>query len=148
MFQSLCADSGLQLKRDSPAIGSWSIQDEIRRVRSRATEEMLRTVPSSKIEWSALAMEYKNNLHTSDIENIEASSGERVHNFTNVEFASSSLARGLGTQASPGMTLCRRKSVFYSGIQYTFNDVFSPYKIYNVGCLTTFTLFMPFRFGE
>ncbi|CAI8599742.1 unnamed protein product [Vicia faba] len=47
-------------KRDSSATGSWSIQDEIRRVRSRATEEMLRTLPSSKIDWSAYAVENKN----------------------------------------------------------------------------------------
>ena len=44
---------------DSTVTGSWNIQEELRKVRSRATEEMLRTQPSSKIEWSALASAYK-----------------------------------------------------------------------------------------
>lgn len=101
----LCADTGMQLKRDSPATGSWSIQDEIRRVRSRATEEMLRTLPSSKIDWSAFAIEYKNNVNSSAIENIEASLGEKVHDFTNQVDTSSNLARGFATQASPGTSL-------------------------------------------
>lgn len=99
------ADTGMQLKRDSAATGSWSIQDEIRRVRSRATEELLRSLPSSKIDWSAFAMENKNNVNSSAIENIGASLGERVHNSTNLVDASANLARGLGSQVSPGMIL-------------------------------------------
>ncbi|KAJ1420133.1 hypothetical protein SESBI_14573 [Sesbania bispinosa] len=95
--------SSSKLKRDSPATGSWSIQDEIRRVRSRATEEMLRTLPSSKIDWSAFATEQKNNLNSSMIENIGASLGEKVHNFTNVVDVSPNVASGLGSQASPDL---------------------------------------------
>ncbi|KHN16464.1 hypothetical protein glysoja_036566 [Glycine soja] len=92
-----------KLKRDSAATGSWSIQDEIRRVRSRATEELLRSLPSSKIDWSAFAMENKNNVNSSAIENIGASLGERVHNSTNLVDASANLARGLGSQVSPDL---------------------------------------------
>ncbi|KAG5048492.1 hypothetical protein JHK85_009595 [Glycine max] len=92
-----------KLKRDSAATGSWSIQDEIRRVRSRATEELLRSLPSSKIDWSAFAMENKNNVNSSAIENIGASLGERVHNSTNLVDASVNLARGLGSQVSPDL---------------------------------------------
>lgn len=99
------ADTAMQLKRDSAATGSWSIQDEIRRVRSRATEDLLRSLPSSKIDWSAFAMENKNNVNSSAIENIGASLGERVHNSTNLVDASVNLARGLGSQVSPGMIL-------------------------------------------
>lgn len=99
------ADVGMQLKRDSSATGSWSIQDEIRRVRSRATEDLLRTLPSSKIDWSALGMENKNNVDSSAIENIGASLAERVHNSTNLVDASANLARGFGSQVSPGMIL-------------------------------------------
>ncbi|XP_061346213.1 protein KAKU4-like isoform X2 [Gastrolobium bilobum] len=95
--------SSSKLKRDSPATGSWSIQDEIRRVRSRATEEMLRTLPSSKIDWSAFAVEHKNNVNSSAIEIIEASLQEKENNFTNLEYASTNLARGLGSQASPDL---------------------------------------------
>ncbi|PNX61258.1 hypothetical protein L195_g052360, partial [Trifolium pratense] len=90
-------------KRDSSATGSWSIQDEIRRVRSRATEEMLRTVPSSKIDWSAFAVEHKNNVNSSAIENIGASSREKVHNFTNLVAPSVNLASGLGFEATPDL---------------------------------------------
>ncbi|WJX35694.1 hypothetical protein P8452_23650 [Trifolium repens] len=92
--------SSLKFKRDSSATGSWSIQDEIRRVRSRATEEMLRTVPSSKIDWSAFAVEHKNNVNSSAIENIGASSREKVHNFTNLVDTSVNLASGLGFEAT------------------------------------------------
>ncbi|KAJ6925057.1 LOW QUALITY PROTEIN: hypothetical protein NC652_018105 [Populus alba x Populus x berolinensis] len=49
----------LILNRDFLVTGSWNIQEELRKVRSRATEEMLRTRPSSKMDWSALASGYK-----------------------------------------------------------------------------------------
>ncbi|XP_020226314.1 protein KAKU4 isoform X1 [Cajanus cajan] len=91
--------SSSKLKRDSSATGSWSIQDEIRRVRSRATEDLLRTLPSSKIDWSAFAVENKNNVNSSAIETI----GERVHNSTNLVDASANLAGGLGSQVSPDL---------------------------------------------
>ncbi|PNT34067.1 hypothetical protein POPTR_006G275200v4 [Populus trichocarpa] len=48
-----------KLNRDFLVTGSWNIQEELRKVRSRATEEMLRTRPSSKMDWSALASAYK-----------------------------------------------------------------------------------------
>ncbi|KAA3457763.1 protein KAKU4-like isoform X2 [Gossypium australe] len=49
----------MQRKRDSPATGSWNIQEEIRKVRSKATQEMLRTLSSPKVDWSSLALEHK-----------------------------------------------------------------------------------------
>lgn len=66
---------------------------------------MLRTLPSSKIDWSAFAVEHKNNVNSSAIENIGASLGEKVHNFTNLVDASANLASVLGSQASPSMIL-------------------------------------------
>ncbi|KAK4435677.1 protein KAKU4 [Sesamum alatum] len=42
-------------KRNSLASGSWNIQEELRRVRSKATEDMLRT-PSTKIDPSLFAV--------------------------------------------------------------------------------------------
>ncbi|KAJ6758766.1 hypothetical protein OIU74_025426 [Salix koriyanagi] len=48
-----------KLNWDSPVTGSWNIKEELRKVRSRATEEMLGTRPSSKTDWSALASAYK-----------------------------------------------------------------------------------------
>lgn len=63
--------SSSKLKRESPATGSWNIQEEIRRVRSKATEEMLRTLPSSKIEWSALAIEHKTSPNSLVAEKLE-----------------------------------------------------------------------------
>ncbi|XP_019437651.1 PREDICTED: protein KAKU4-like isoform X2 [Lupinus angustifolius] len=110
-----------KLRRDSPAARrSWSIQDEIRKVRSRATEEMLRTFPSSKIDWSVFSMEYKN-VNSSAIKNTEATLGEKLNEFTNFVDASSNLARGLGTQASPGSRdHCR--GITTSGQREGFSD--------------------------
>ncbi|XP_007011585.2 PREDICTED: protein KAKU4 isoform X2 [Theobroma cacao] len=54
--------SSFKLKRGSPATGSWNIQEEIRKVRSKATEEMLRTRSSSKIDWSSFSFEHKSGL--------------------------------------------------------------------------------------
>ncbi|XWS72841.1 hypothetical protein CRYUN_Cryun02cG0074600 [Craigia yunnanensis] len=51
--------SSSKWKRDSPATGSWNIQEEIRKVRSKKTEEMLKTLSSSKIDWSSFALEHK-----------------------------------------------------------------------------------------
>ncbi|XP_059662968.1 protein KAKU4 isoform X2 [Cornus florida] len=46
-------------KRDSLATGSWNILEEVRRVRSKATDDMLRTLPSRKIDLSLFAQEPK-----------------------------------------------------------------------------------------
>ncbi|XP_050364117.1 protein KAKU4 isoform X2 [Argentina anserina] len=51
-------------KRDAPATGSWNIQEEIRKVRTKATEEMLRSLPSSKIDWSTFSLENKSTLNS------------------------------------------------------------------------------------
>ncbi|XP_074334210.1 uncharacterized protein LOC141671768 isoform X2 [Apium graveolens] len=45
-------------KRGTLSAGSWTIQDEIRKVRSKATEEMLR-LPSSRIDISSFTSEHK-----------------------------------------------------------------------------------------
>jgi hypothetical protein len=68
----------MQLKRESPATGSWNIQEEIRRVRTKATEEMLRTLPSSKIEWSALAIEHKTSPNSLVAEKLEDGKGVKM----------------------------------------------------------------------
>ncbi|XVF89484.1 hypothetical protein PTKIN_Ptkin19aG0133700 [Pterospermum kingtungense] len=68
-------------KRDSPATGSWNIQEEIRKVRSKATEEMLRTLSSPKVDWSSFAFEHKrgsdslvaNNLGPAEEDNSQSS---------------------------------------------------------------------------
>ncbi|XP_062108543.1 protein KAKU4 isoform X2 [Humulus lupulus] len=44
-------------KWDTPNTGSWNIQEEIQKVRAKATEEMLRNSPSEKIDWSASGFE-------------------------------------------------------------------------------------------
>ncbi|KAK8487155.1 hypothetical protein V6N11_013686 [Hibiscus sabdariffa] len=46
-------------KRNSPATGLWNIQDEIRKVRYKANEEMLRNLSSSKNGWSSFPSEHK-----------------------------------------------------------------------------------------
>lgn len=92
----------MQLKRDFLATGSWNIQDEIRRVRSRATEQMLKTLPSTEIDWSAFALECKSHVNYSEIEKIQASIGEEVLNFPNSVDASSNLVKELSS-AAPGI---------------------------------------------
>ncbi|WOG85761.1 hypothetical protein DCAR_0104954 [Daucus carota subsp. sativus] len=47
-------------KRGSLSAGSWTIQEEIRKVRSKATEEMLRSVPSTRLDLSTFTSEHKN----------------------------------------------------------------------------------------
>ncbi|KAI4379849.1 hypothetical protein MLD38_006094 [Melastoma candidum] len=49
-WNSLSPPPNSQLKRDSPITGSWNISEEIRKVRSRATKDMLRTVSSPKVD--------------------------------------------------------------------------------------------------
>lgn len=45
----------MQLKRRSSSNPSWNIQDEIRKVRAKATEEMLKTAsPSSSVALASL----------------------------------------------------------------------------------------------
>lgn len=73
--------SSSKRKRDSPATGSWNIQEEIRKVRSKATQEMLRTLSSPKVDWSSLALEHKSvpdtlaakNLGTAEEINLQSS---------------------------------------------------------------------------
>ncbi|KAM7265595.1 hypothetical protein ACFE04_003278 [Oxalis oulophora] len=52
------AASSSKKKRDYSGTGSWNILEEIRKVRSKASEEMLRTLPS-KIDWSSFTSEHK-----------------------------------------------------------------------------------------
>lgn len=47
-------------KRGTLSAGSWTIQDEIRKVRSKATEDMLRSLPSTRIDLSSFSLEHKN----------------------------------------------------------------------------------------
>ncbi|KAJ7966059.1 protein KAKU4 isoform X1 [Quillaja saponaria] len=92
-----------KLKRNSPASGSWNIQDEIRRVRARATEEMLRTLPSKKIDWSSFALENKNNVQSEAPGKLEAT-GDLVRNPTIPIDTSSNRATGLSnSHSSPVM---------------------------------------------
>lgn len=140
-------DTQLQFKRDSSATGSWSIQDEIRRVRSRATEEMLRTLPSSKIDWSALAAD-RNNVNSSAIEDIGARSGEKVQNFTNLD-TTANMASGLGSQVIPGMILLQWESLCFFLIVNPFNIRTYSFILITYICLECFTLtfiFLPIYF--
>ncbi|KAJ8763834.1 hypothetical protein K2173_003616 [Erythroxylum novogranatense] len=53
-----------KLTRDSAISGSWNFLDEIRsKVRYKATEELLNSQTSSKIDWSASASDHKRSLH-------------------------------------------------------------------------------------
>lgn len=83
----------MQLKRrGSSGTGSWNIQEEIRRVRSKATEEMLRTLPSSKIDWSAFALEHKSSRKSLVAENLEDGKRDKMHDSAQPIDASLNLA--------------------------------------------------------
>ncbi|XP_059462136.1 protein KAKU4 isoform X2 [Corylus avellana] len=84
--------SSLKLKRESPGTGSWNIQEEIRRVRSKATEEMLRTLPSSKIDRSAFSLEHKSSPNSLVTEKLDDSMGDKMLTSTQPVDASLNLA--------------------------------------------------------
>ncbi|KAM1134326.1 hypothetical protein ACFX19_044171 [Malus domestica] len=73
----------MQLKRDAPATGSWNIQEEIRRVRSKATEELLRSLPSTRIDWSTSALEKRSVLGSFPGGQREDDVGDELHNSKN-----------------------------------------------------------------
>ncbi|KAF5456595.1 hypothetical protein F2P56_026062 [Juglans regia] len=90
-----------KLKRESPGTGSWNIQEEIRRVRSKATEEMLRTLPSSKIDWSQFALERKSSLNSLATEKLEDGDGDKRQKSTQPIDASLNLAIGEASNGFP-----------------------------------------------
>ncbi|XP_057959959.1 protein KAKU4 isoform X2 [Malania oleifera] len=69
-----------KLKRDSFAAGSWNILDEIRRVRSKATEEMLKDLPSTKIDLSAFSLEQKTSQNPAMGDKMESGIGDKMCN--------------------------------------------------------------------
>ncbi|KAB2600762.1 hypothetical protein D8674_039218 [Pyrus ussuriensis x Pyrus communis] len=72
-----------KLKRDAPATGSWNIQEEIRRVRSKASEELLRSLPSTRIDWSTSALEKRSVLGSFPGGQREDDVGDKLHNSKN-----------------------------------------------------------------
>ncbi|KAM1224700.1 hypothetical protein ACFX2G_044513 [Malus domestica] len=89
-----------KLKRDAPATGSWNIQEEIRRVRSKATEELLRSLPSTRIDWSTSALEKRSVLGSFPGGQREDDVGDKLHNSKNA--VGSNLTLSLGITASNG----------------------------------------------
>ncbi|XP_068338009.1 protein KAKU4-like isoform X4 [Pyrus communis] len=89
-----------KLKRDAPASGSWNIQEEIRRVRSKATEELLRSLPSTRIDWSASALEKRSVLGSLPGGQREDDVGDELHICKNA--VGSNLNLSLGITASNG----------------------------------------------
>lgn len=84
--------SSSKLKRESPTTSSWNIQDELRKVRSKATEEMLRTSRSSKIN----LLEY-NSTHDSTV-------SERLRGVRDNDSSTKSLYASLNSAAETERT--------------------------------------------
>ncbi|XP_057467419.1 uncharacterized protein LOC130756821 isoform X1 [Actinidia eriantha] len=59
--------------------GSWNIQEEIRRVRSKATEDMLKTTPSMKIDLSSFSLEPKSIQKSLLADKTDFGRGEKGH---------------------------------------------------------------------
>ncbi|KAH7573977.1 hypothetical protein JRO89_XS03G0234100 [Xanthoceras sorbifolium] len=85
------------MKRDSPASVTWTISEELRKVRSKATEEMLRSLPSSKIDWSSFALEHKIVANSSVPDDIEARMRDKMQTSTKSLDASLNMATGVTT---------------------------------------------------
>ncbi|XP_010049817.2 uncharacterized protein LOC104438378 [Eucalyptus grandis] len=87
--------SKLQLKRDSPISGSWNISEEIRKVRSKATEELLRASSSKRADPGS-------NLRDSSMAKIDWSASG--HESNRSSYLGSNLADVLG-ERRPGSAL-------------------------------------------
>ncbi|GAB4836901.1 hypothetical protein Ancab_001813 [Ancistrocladus abbreviatus] len=85
--------SAVQLKRRTLATGSWNLLDEIRRVRSKATEELLATTASKNIDLSSSSLEHKSRQDSLMNNTSKGEMGDRLH-FVN------SLVSTLDTNAS------------------------------------------------
>ena len=94
----LFVDIGVQIKRESPASGSWNIQEEIRRVRSKATEEMLRSRSSAKLDWSSFASDYKGNLSSA------RSDYSKIHSEDKTQHAVQSIDKSINWSADISVT--------------------------------------------
>ncbi|GAB2275862.1 hypothetical protein Dimus_010606 [Dionaea muscipula] len=70
-----------ELKRSSLATGSWNILEEIRKVRSKATEELLASISSQKIDAPLFASEQKSSKGSLANNINELEYGDRLHNF-------------------------------------------------------------------
>ncbi|KAF8036667.1 hypothetical protein BT93_C2406 [Corymbia citriodora subsp. variegata] len=87
--------SKLELKRDSPISGSWNISEEIRKVRSKATEELLRASSSRRVDSGST-------LRVSSMAKIDWSGSG--HESSRSSFLGSNLADVLG-ERMPGSAL-------------------------------------------
>ncbi|XP_023524140.1 protein KAKU4-like [Cucurbita pepo subsp. pepo] len=90
--------SSSKIKRESPASGSWNIQEEIRRVRSKATEEMLRSRSSAKLDWSSFASDYKGNLSSA------RSDYSKIHSEDKTQHAVQSIDKSINWSADISVT--------------------------------------------
>lgn len=90
----------MQLKRDAFASGSWNIKEEIRRVRAKATEDMLGSSPSMKIDLSEFRHKTSQNSLVADRTRVDL--GNKMLNSNSLTApksieASSNLASEPGT---------------------------------------------------
>ncbi|XP_048438215.1 protein KAKU4-like isoform X2 [Pyrus x bretschneideri] len=115
-------------KRDAPASGSWNIQEEIRRVRSKATEELLRSLPSTRIDWSASALEKRSVLGSLPGGQREDDVGDKLHNCKNaieLIFCSFSFGEGRVWIAETRFATSDAASMDGKGTQNALEEMFS-----------------------
>uniref|UniRef100_A0A2P2LNV5 Uncharacterized protein LOC105130507 isoform X2 n=1 Tax=Rhizophora mucronata TaxID=61149 RepID=A0A2P2LNV5_RHIMU len=92
--------SSSKLTWDSPT--SSKILEEIRsRVKSKATEDMLRARPSSKIDWSALASDYKSRPNLFLDDKVQTSMEDNIHCSTQLIEAPIKLVNHVTTHGLP-----------------------------------------------
>ncbi|GMQ02622.1 hypothetical protein CsSME_00048757 [Camellia sinensis var. sinensis] len=91
-------------KMYSLASGSWNIQEEIRRVRSKATEDMLKTPSSTKIDMSSFALEPKSFQKSLLSGKTELGRGDKVNDL-NLLPATKSI--DVSSELVAGVTTCQ-----------------------------------------
>ncbi|TXG62360.1 hypothetical protein EZV62_013723 [Acer yangbiense] len=110
------------MKRDSSASAKWNISEELRKVRSKATEEMLRSLPSSKIDWSSFALGHKNVSNSLVADDIEARMRDKMQSSTKSIDASSNLATGVTTSYGFPDNLRMRPHFFPTSVSQVTQD--------------------------
>ncbi|CAL5439761.1 unnamed protein product [Camellia sinensis] len=96
--------SSSKQKMYSLASGSWNIQEEIRRVRSKATEDMLKTPSSTKIDMSSFALEPKSIQKSLLSGKTELGRGDKVNDL-NLLPATKSI--DVSSELVAGVTTCQ-----------------------------------------
>lgn len=86
LSSDICFSAGSQ-KKSSYASGSWNIHEEIRKVRSKATEDMLRAHPSKETDYQLRLVERKAEPKSAVGDLTGTSTAERINDSSSLRLA-------------------------------------------------------------